>query len=239
MTAADGNPLYQFIWDAQNEATNSQINGYAECHPRDLLAHCDRMIHCLSGFDSVFLMSLSFALEQRRGLDDEWLDGFNSTFELLCLAGAERDIDLDPFKELAIATYSFWKDAIPVREMEGTLRRLYHPGIAALHDLKRRLIVECGNLPDPVYHNRIKKSAIRRAILTLGILLFVEVVIGCLVWRYGEGANLFRRLTNAWPWLGAGFGAVVISYPFLMGRDRMRLLKWWKGEADQTEITKK
>lgn len=86
-------------------------------------------------------------------------------------------------------------------------------------------------------HRRLVISAAKRSFLTLCLLLTVEVVVGYLAWRYGEGGNLFQKLTKAWPWLSGGFVAVAISYPFIMGRDRMRLLKWWKGETDQMEIS--
>jgi hypothetical protein len=88
-------------------------------------------------------------------------------------------------------------------------------------------------------HRRLVISAVKRSLLTVCILLAVEVIIGYWAWQYGEGQNLFQKLTKAWPWLGAGFGAMAISYPFIMGRDLMRLLKWWKGEADQMEMTKR
>jgi hypothetical protein len=84
-------------------------------------------------------------------------------------------------------------------------------------------------------HRRLVLSAVKRSILAVVILIVVEVIIGYLAWQYGEGQNLFQKLTNAWPWLVAGFGAVAILYPFLMGRERMRLLKWWKGETDEPE----
>jgi len=238
MTTTDGNPLYQFIWDAQVEATNSQISGYAERHARDLLADCDRMIHCLAGFDTLFLMSPSQALEMSRGLDDDWLAGFNRTFELLCLAGTERGVDLEPFKELALEAYSFWTGSLSAQEMENVLKRVFNPCVSALHNLKRALIVKCSQTGDSTCHDLLVKSAVWRTVLALGILIVIEVVIGFMVWQYGEGPNLFQKLTNAWPWLATGCGAVAILYPFLMGRDRMRLLKWWKGDTDQTEMTK-
>jgi hypothetical protein len=81
-------------------------------------------------------------------------------------------------------------------------------------------------------HKRLVNSLIRRTFLAVGLLAAIELVIGYLVWRYGEGPNLFQKLTNAWPLLAAGSGVVVIAYPFLVGRERIRLLKWWKGEAD-------
>ena len=88
-------------------------------------------------------------------------------------------------------------------------------------------------------HRRLVISAVKRSLLALGILIVSELVIGYLAWQYGEGQNLFQKITKAWPWLAGDFGAVAILYPFIMGRDRMRLLKWWKGEADQMEIPKK
>lgn len=81
-------------------------------------------------------------------------------------------------------------------------------------------------------HRRLVISTAKRSFLALCILFVVELIIGYLAWKYGVGQNLFQRLTNAWQWLVFGFGAVVILYPFLMGRDRMRLLKLWKGETD-------
>ncbi|MBI4584114.1 MAG: hypothetical protein HY717_08835 [Planctomycetes bacterium] len=88
-------------------------------------------------------------------------------------------------------------------------------------------------------HRRLVISAAKRSSLALCILFSVELIIGYFAWQHGEGQNLFQKLTNAWPWLGAGFTAVAILYPFFMGRERMRLLKWWKGEAVQMEISKK
>jgi len=235
MSAPDDNPLFQSIWDTQTEATNSLINGYAKRDPRDVLADCDRMLQCIAGFDTVFVMSSAQAVEVSHNLDDEWLAGFNRTFEMLCLAGTERGIDLEPFKELATSAYSFWTGSLPVREMGNILKRLFDPCVSALYNLKRALIVECGKTEDTICHGRLVKSLIWRTGLALGILVVVEVVIGYFVWRYGEGPNLFQKLTNAWCWLALGLAVVAVLYPFIMGRERMRLLKWWKGETDEPE----
>ena len=81
-------------------------------------------------------------------------------------------------------------------------------------------------------HKRLVVSAALRTGLAFAMLVVVEVAIGYLVWQYGEGPNLFQKFTKAWPWLGLGFAMVAVPYPFFMGRERMRLLKWWKGETD-------
>jgi phytoene dehydrogenase-like protein len=81
-------------------------------------------------------------------------------------------------------------------------------------------------------HKLLVVSAAFRTGLAFAMLVVVEVAIGYLVWQYGEGPNLFQKLTKAWPWLGLGFAIVAVPYRFFMGRERMRLLKWWKGEID-------
>jgi hypothetical protein len=82
---------------------------------------------------------------------------------------------------------------------------------------------------------KLVHSAILRTILTLLAVLIIEGFIVFVVAEYGTGANLFQKLTNAWPWLTVGMAAPTTAYPFLMGRERMRLLKWWKGDADAEE----
>ena len=144
MSASEDNPLFQFIWEQQTEATDSLIAGYAKRDPRAVLADCDRMLQCIAGFDTVFMLSPAQAARLSRGLDADWLAGFNHTFEMLCLAGTERGIALEPFKELATSAYSFWTGSLPVREMADALTRLFRPCISALYNLKRALIVECG-----------------------------------------------------------------------------------------------
>jgi len=217
------------------KATDTLIDAYAKRGPRGLLADCEQMILCIAGFDGVFTMSPAQAVELSRNLDDDWLSGFNRTFELLCLAGADRGIDLQQFKQLALSTYSFWQGCVPMKEMESIQRRLFVPCISAMYDLKRALIVECGKSGEAACHDRLKRSALWRTALAFGVLVVTEAVIGFLVWRYGEGSNLLQKLTNAWSWPVLGFAATAILYPFIMGRERMRVLKWWKGEIDELE----
>jgi hypothetical protein len=78
---------------------------------------------------------------------------------------------------------------------------------------------------------KLKWSALRRIAFTLLLLAIVEGGILYLSWKYAEGDNLFQRLTSSWRWLAAGFAGVAIVFPFIMGGDRMRLLRFWKGEA--------
>ncbi|HOE12822.1 MAG TPA: hypothetical protein PLQ35_17105 [bacterium] len=232
MNDFDDNPLFQFIWDKQMEATDNLINDYRNLQPRDLLANCDRMIQCIAGFDTVFLLSPAQSVDLSHSLDDDWLAGFNRTLEMLCVAGTEHNVDLAQFRELATSIYSFWKGILSVSEAEDALKRLYEPSISALHNLKRALIVQCRKTGDAVSHDRLWKSVLRRTTLVLGVFVVVETVIGYLVWRYGEGPNLFQKLTIAWPWMGLGFALSAAAYPFFMSRERMRLIRRLKRESD-------
>lgn len=85
---------------------------------------------------------------------------------------------------------------------------------------------------------RLVISAVLRSLLTFFLLVAVEGVVAWLAWRYGDGENFFQKLTNSWSWLVLGFGTVAVVYPFIMGRNRMRLLKWWKGDSDYGEPSK-
>ena len=74
-------------------------------------------------------------------------------------------------------------------------------------------------------------------IIIITVICFVVLLIllsfTCfLAWKYAEGQNLFQRITNFWLWHTLAFAVVCIVYPFVMGRKRMRMLKWWKGESD-------
>jgi hypothetical protein len=67
---------------------------------------------------------------------------------MLCLAAVERRIDVEPFKELAKSAYAFWTGSLPAPETRDALKRLYHPGISALFNLKRALMIESSRATD-------------------------------------------------------------------------------------------
>ena len=64
---------------------------------------------------------------------------------MLCLAAIARRIDLEPYRQLANSAYSFWQGGATAKDTETDLKRLFSPGISALHDLKRALMVEIAN----------------------------------------------------------------------------------------------
>jgi hypothetical protein len=79
------------------------------------------------------------------------------------------------------------------------------------------------------------RSAVLRSILVLLGFLVIEGGVILLVWQYGSGDNLFQKITAAWPWLTVGVAVPGAAYPLIMGRKRMRLLKWWRGEVESEE----
>ena len=83
---------------------------------------------------------------------------------------------------------------------------------------------------------KLKRSAIVRALIMATLLIVIEVIIIFLISKYGIGANLFQKITNAWAWLALGLGFVAVLFPFVLGRKRMRLLKWWKGDLNGKEL---
>jgi hypothetical protein len=147
--------LYPYLREQWEQDDAARISNFAGMTATDLLADCNRMIHCIAGFTTVFGLSPDGASRMAREIDEEWLAGFNRTDETLCLAAVSRSIDLEPFKELSRSAYSFWTGSLPRKETEDAINRLYHPGIAALFNLKRALMVQIAQStgPDAPGHN--------------------------------------------------------------------------------------
>ncbi len=144
-TGKDAGGLYPCIrrmWEQEDE---SLINAYAQATPSTVLAACNRMIECIAGFSAIFSMSPSDARQTARSIDDEWLSGFDHTYELVLLAAVSRGVDLSPFKEFAISMCSFWQGALPDLKGLWLMERLYEPCVSALFNLKRALMVEVSN----------------------------------------------------------------------------------------------
>jgi hypothetical protein len=73
-------------------------------------------------------------------------------------------------------------------------------------------------------------SIARRTTLWFFMLAGVLCDVGWGAWTWGEGDNLWRKITNSWVWFGAAFVAVAFIYPFLLGKERWRRLKSWRGD---------
>jgi hypothetical protein len=136
------NPIHSHLSASTKDQDDSLIAGYARATAGDLLADCNRMIQCLAGFDTVFLMSPKGASEQASQIDDEWFKGFNRTHETLCLAASARKMDVAPYKRLTNCAYAFWKGAADPKSTETEWKLLFPPGIEVLHNLKRAMMVE-------------------------------------------------------------------------------------------------
>jgi hypothetical protein len=140
------NLLYSYFCASVNQQDDNLIAAYTHASAEELLADCNQIIQCLAGFDTMFLMSPKSAAEQARQIDDQWLRGFNHTHEILCLAATTRKLDFEAYKHLAKSAYAFWQDGATLKDTETNLKQLYSPGIAALHNLKRMLMVEVANV---------------------------------------------------------------------------------------------
>jgi hypothetical protein len=136
------NAIHSYLSASTKDQDDTLIAGYARATAGDLLAACNRMIQCLAGFDTVFLMSPKGASEQASQIDDEWFKGFNRTHETLCLAASARKMDVAPYKRLTNCAYAFWKGAADPKSTETEWKLLFPPGIEVLHNLKRALMVE-------------------------------------------------------------------------------------------------
>ena len=139
---ASGNPFSPHFQASAKQQDDNLLAAHARASVEELLADCNQMIHCLAGSDTVFLMSPESAATQAGQIDNEWLRAFNRAHEMLCLAATARKIDLEPYKQLADSAYGFWQTGSTSADTETNLKRLFSPGIGALHNLKRALMVE-------------------------------------------------------------------------------------------------
>ncbi len=73
-------------------------------------------------------------------------------------------------------------------------------------------------------------SIVLRSAICLIVFAGLECGVGLCAWRWGAGDNLWQKITNSWQWHVVAFGLCVIAYRFLLGRERLRLLKFWKGD---------
>ncbi len=119
------NDHYRGICASANQGDENLISGYARASAEELLAYCNQIIHCLAGFDTVFLMSPKSAAEQAWQIDGEWLRGFNHAHEILCLAATARKIDFEAYKRLANSAYAFWQDGSKLKVTETNLKELH------------------------------------------------------------------------------------------------------------------
>jgi hypothetical protein len=73
-------------------------------------------------------------------------------------------------------------------------------------------------------------SIVRQSAVWLLAVAVLECVPGYCACRWGEGKNCLQKILQFWPLFAAVFAASAIGYPFLLGRDRLRLLRFWKGD---------
>jgi len=84
--------------------------------------------------------------------------------------------------------------------------------------------------------HKLKNSIILRSIPLLILLIALEIGASLISWKYGDGNNFFLKCKSLWEFHLFGFAFPSLLFPLVMGRKRMRLLKWWKGEdVDPTE----
>ncbi len=85
---------------------------------------------------------------------------------------------------------------------------------------------------------KIFRSAVMRTIVFIAVLIMVWFGIVLISLEWGTGDTAFERMNNSKMWFAGAFVGIGIIFPFFLGRERMRLLKWWKGENIDLENSK-
>jgi len=79
---------------------------------------------------------------------------------------------------------------------------------------------------------RLHRSVVLRCILVAVPLLLVWGCLSLASCKWGEGQTAFQKITKSWSWFAATFAGAVLVFPFVMGRERLRILKKWKGSDE-------
>ncbi|MBZ0272967.1 hypothetical protein K8I61_13090 [bacterium] len=80
--------------------------------------------------------------------------------------------------------------------------------------------------------DRLVKSTTIRTAMSGIVFLLLEFAVGRYVNQYGEGSNFLQKSVNSWVLYACGFGAVAFIFPFYLGKERLKILKLWKGDSD-------
>jgi ABC-type transport system involved in cytochrome bd biosynthesis fused ATPase/permease subunit len=84
---------------------------------------------------------------------------------------------------------------------------------------------------------REQKRTLRTSVLSRSAVLAIALVslwavVAAIASAQGSGETVFQKLTGAGLWFGAAFALIAAISPFVMGKERLRLIKTWKGEAE-------
>lgn len=72
----------------------------------------------------------------------------------------------------------------------------------------------------------LRRSARIRLGLVALLVTGVEAAIVYFVGQYGEGATFLQKVVNSWQLLAAGFAIGIVSFWFILGKERIRILGW-------------
>ena len=79
-------------------------------------------------------------------------------------------------------------------------------------------------------NRHIRNSIIKRSIIVAGIFIIIEFIVLLICWKYGEGNNLLLKWKSLWELQGIPFAVSSLIFYLIMGRNRIRYLKWLKGD---------
>ena len=117
---------------------------------------------------------------------------------------------------------------IVVKELNGTKGNLEENNEQATYDQKSKHPL---NNPIPGIPSLVRSTAIRIGLCVI-VFLALEIAVGWCVNQYGEGDNFLQKSVNSWAIYCGVLGIVAFCFPFVMGKNRLRLLKLWRGDIE-------
>ena len=87
-------------------------------------------------------------------------------------------------------------------------------------------------IEEDINRRKLRHSALRRTLFSISIFIVISAVVAFFVNKYGEGTNLFQKITRSSWWFGGVFAGSILLWRVLMGKERMALLKWWQTKEE-------
>lgn len=97
---------------------------------------------------------------------------------------------------------------------------------------REAIATELTEFKEQMRRSQLLRSITVRCIILGTLLLLAWWLIGKAAITLGEGKTAFQKLTASWSWFSLPLAITIVLFPIVMGRERMKFIRWWKGEQD-------
>lgn len=109
-----------------------------------------------------------------------------------------------------------------IEEMQLEYKKDLEERDGKIEELERRFL----EYEEKTGKESLRSSAQLRVGITIIVFLVLEGLVVLLASQYGEGPNLFQKVSNSWHFLIGGFVITIVLGWFILGKKRLEVLGW-------------